>query len=176
MAYDNPLSNIEIDELLHDDVNIIDYSDFKSMNDINEAFEKSHNVVILYRWEPDSGHWCALIKHSENLIEFFDSFGGVPDHARRWNIQMRQASLGQDKPYLIMLLVKWMNEDKQHKLEYNHHIFQMKKYNTCGKWVCLRIWHNDMTLAQFIRKYKKLDDDDIIKIIKDKMKDDNKLY
>ena len=166
MVYDNPLSNEDIERLLHSDVSIIDYSEFKNIDKIEDIFKKSNNVVVLYRWSLRIGHWVALIRHSNYLIEFFDSFGSKPDGPLlHWSPALRQEILGQDKPYMNILLYKWMSQNRRHKLLYNEYTFQSKSFSTCGRWVVFRIWHADMPLSKFIKKYKDLDDDDIIAII-----------
>jgi hypothetical protein len=164
LKLDHPLSDDEIDKLLNDDVNIVTYNVFKNMTDINDVFKKSDNVILLYQWD-DGGHWVSIIKHDDNLIEYFGSFGIFPDSQLDWSPQMLNPKYGQEHKYLLNLIIKWLESNPLNKFEYNNHDYQSKYgTNTCGRWAVYRIWNKDIPLDQFLEQTKNLHDADIIKL------------
>src|ERR1700752_4623163 len=75
------LSNHDIMSLLHDKVNIVLYPDLHKYQNIDQLLDPYDCCIILYeaKSKPSPyGHWCALIKR-DNMIEFFNPYGGLPD-------------------------------------------------------------------------------------------------
>jgi hypothetical protein len=108
---DHPLSDTEIKKMLHDDVFITTYNIFEHMTDINSLFNSSNNIILLYQWADDTGHWVAIIKHNDHLIEYFGSFGIYPDSQLDWSPQMRNPKYGQQHNFFMNLIAKWLESD-----------------------------------------------------------------
>lgn len=138
---------------------IIKYSELKNYNNIEELLKKPLDyVIILYEQKINSGHWVLLSRY-DNTIEFFSSYGNFIDECLNWNTQDINNILGQDKPYLSILLNKV--KDK-YDIIYNSFDFQNKNnldISTCGRWVILRV-HTILLykqpLTDFIKTIKKL--------------------
>jgi hypothetical protein len=138
---------------------IIKYSELKKYNNIEELLKKPLDyVIILYEQKINSGHWVLLSKY-DNIIEFFSSYGNYIDECLNWNTQEINDILGQNKPYLSILLNKV--KDK-YDIIYNSFDFQNKNkldISTCGRWVVLRV-HTILlfkqSLSDFIKTIKKL--------------------
>jgi hypothetical protein len=137
---------------------IIKYSELKKYNNIDELLKKPLDyVIILYEQKINSGHWVLLSRY-DNTIEFFSSYGNFIDECLNWNTQEINNILGQDKPYLSILLNKVKN---QYDIIYNSFDFQSSNLDisTCGRWVVLRV-HTILlfkqSLSDFIKTIKKL--------------------
>ena len=69
------LSDTEILNLTDNQCKIISYQDLENYNDIDEVLTPFGATVILYQQKQKVGHWTVLIKHSNTLLEIFDSLG-----------------------------------------------------------------------------------------------------
>ena len=58
-------------------VNVVFYEDLYNYNNIDSLL-KNNAVILMYRSSPFFGHWTCLIR-SGDKIEFFDSYGDLPD-------------------------------------------------------------------------------------------------
>jgi len=138
---------------------IIKYSELKKYNNIEELLKKPLDyVIILYEQKINSGHWVLLSRY-DNTIEFFSSYGNFIDECLNWNTQEINDSLGQDKPYLSILLNKVKTK---YDIIYNSFDFQNENnldISTCGRWCILRV-HTILlfkqSLSDFIKTIKKL--------------------
>ena len=117
---------------------------------------KKSYCIILYQNSPNSGHWTCLLRKN-NIIEYFDSYGGKVDAPLKWISKEKNLKLGINKPYLSEML---KNSPNIYHLVYNDFDFQNLKnhdISTCGRWCLLRL---------LLYKYSDIMIDDFKKIIK----------
>lgn len=167
---DYALSDEEIKNLVKpDSVDIITYDKLGTFKRLDDVFKKSNNVVILFRFEPHAGHWVLLMKHNENLVEYFDSYGKIDFNLL--NEKNLNKELGQYQTYLSELLLHWKDQNKKNKVDYNQIRFQdLKKgfqTSTCGRYVIYRIRNRDVPLKDFqklfnLAKKKKINLDELV--------------
>ena len=161
MGEGNPeIAEIARDPMGDDDIRkyfpnakIMKYSELKNYHDITQLLPRPKTFFfLLYERSPNVGHWVLLSRYRDNgidTIEFFCSYGSKIDEPLTWTpIGIRQ-QLGEDKPYLSMLLDK-----SKFRTIYNPVQYQSKKSNiaTCGAYGTLRagelVRHNT-TLDEF---------------------------
>lgn len=167
---EQPLDDSEIRAYLGN-VPIINYSKFGEIADIMQELRKNPAIVFLYETSVNRGHWCCL-HYLDNNIYFFDSYGDPIDSQLLYNTNTENYDLGQNKPFLSMLLNKspcdvWYNDIK----------FQSdgNNINTCGRH-CINFILSKDSLLNYGAKMKKLRKelgvsyDDIVAININKMK------
>lgn len=148
------LSYADIVDILGFKILFVLYDDLEEIEDIEELFKPEYNncCLILIRTGPNVGHFVCITKDENNIITFVDPYGDHPDD------QLKHTNI-EYYPELSRLLLN-------HKgpIEYNNYKLQsLKKYkghtvNTCGRHCAL--W----------MKYKDIDIDDYIKIMKEAKK------
>lgn len=143
---DNPVVEEIIEEPMDDgdirayfpNAKIIRYSSLAKMSDIEQLLPKDKSYAfLLYEDSPGSGHWVVVLRYG-NTIEFFCSYGSKIDGPLRWYNPKDNVMLGQNKPYLSLLLKK---ADKKFKAIHNAVPFQSSKHGvaTCGAWDVMRV-------------------------------------
>lgn len=140
------------------DAKIMSYSELPEYNTIDELVPKDLDYVfLLYEEKPNYGHWVLISKYND-LIEYFDSYGGSIDEPLSWVPLEQRKQIGVGKPFLTDLLKNTNYND--YGLIYNAYDFQDdtdNKISTCGRWCCLRlktILNNRMPLITFINMMK----------------------
>lgn len=132
---------------------IIKYSELSQYNDITQLLPKDKSFFfLLYERSLNVGHWVLLSRYNDNgkdTIEFFCSYGSKIDAPLTWTPIGMRKQLGQDKPYLSMLLDK-----SPFRIIYNPVQYQSKKSNiaTCGAYDTLRaseLEKHNTTLEEF---------------------------
>ena len=75
------LSNNDIEKFFNGKINIYTYDQLSQFHNIDEVLSPYGRAIILYFWKrnPTEGHWIALFRTNRNTIEFFNSYGTVPD-------------------------------------------------------------------------------------------------
>lgn len=158
-------SNPEIAEIVEDpmgdddikkyfpNAKILKYSELKNYTDITQLLPKQKSFFfLLYERTLNVGHWVLVSRYKDNgidTIEFFCSYGSKIDAPLSWTPIGMRVQLGEDKPYLSMLLDK-----SKFRVIYNPVQYQSKKSNvaTCGAYDTLRaselVKHNT-TLDEF---------------------------
>lgn len=144
-----PLTDDEINRMLHEKTNIILYRDIHKYNCIDDMLDPYNCCVILLEREPNYGHWVAVTKHN-NDIEFFNSYGSsmapYPDDSLLLiDDEFRKKSF-QDYPYLSELLY-----NSQYELFYNEFQFQKKEdgIKTCGRHCVIRCILKDLNIYEY---------------------------
>ena len=140
-----PLSDEQVSILLNGDVTIIRYRDLYNYKTVNQLFNESNNVIILYETSSRVGHWIAII-NNDNYVEFFDSYGYKPDHEKEMIQSDFLKSSGQINNYVIHLL-----RGTNKKVIYNEKQLQQSNNNvsTCGRHCIVRIIMKDMPLKTY---------------------------
>ena len=77
---------------------IMQYSAFKKYNSIEQLLpKKPDSVFVLYEDSPKDGHWTCLTRDTANNINYFDSYGGVPDKPLSWTALQERHSTGRGR-------------------------------------------------------------------------------
>ena len=98
------LSDKDIRDILGDKCQIIKYSELSQYNTLSELLpDLVDYAVILYEEAQNSGHWVGLLKYN-NIYEFFDAYGLMPDKELLWVDLKARQSLNERIPYLTNLL------------------------------------------------------------------------
>ncbi len=153
------LSNSDILKLTDNKCNVMTYSELLNYPTLDKALGPHGALCVLYETSPRFGHWVAVIKVNDNLVEQFDPLSNKPD--RQWQFITDEYK---KKPYLSHLM-----KESPYKLSYNQYKFQKNKkgINTCGRWCALRIILKSLTLEQFkeVVTNKKQDTDFMVTLI-----------
>lgn len=140
-----PLSDKNIINLLNNDCFILLYKDLNKYNNIDDLFNKSNNIIILYQTTCNYGHWVALINHNK-YIEFFDSYGFFPEDPKQFMTKKWLVRSGQDNNYILYLL-----STSNKKCIYNNKKMQDSRpyVATCGRHCVIRIKLKHMSLKKY---------------------------
>lgn len=144
-----PLSGNQIKESLGGHTKIITYKELKQYDNIDDVLYPYDNVVILYETKPRYGHWVCIMKHKNNIIEYYDPYGEFVDEPLNHIERPFKYMLGGDFPYLSYLLYI-----SPYDIIYNDKQLQEKNDNiaTCGRHIISRILLNEIPL----KKYQKI--------------------
>lgn len=155
-----PLSETQVLDLVQGKANVIRNIDLNKYHSIDEMLEPYGACFLLYESRLHYGHWCCLIRYN-NLLEFFDPYGGFPDSQLNYINPDFLRESGQDNQWLTRLLV---DDSCQYDLSYNDHPFQHMKEGvaTCGKWSALRMTLKELPLAEFKKLFLGKDSDDLV--------------
>lgn len=151
------LSNHDIKKALNNNVNIITYNDLSYYNNIKKAFNHKKFLVILFENKKNFGHWCCLFFHNNNTLEFFDSYGLMPDDELKFTSNVFRKNNNMLLPHLTYLLLK-----SPYNIEYNNYKFQSynNNTNTCGRWVIVRLLYNDININDFYKIFGNIKNSD----------------
>lgn len=142
-----PMSDLDIKHYIPKPT--VKYCELARYNTIEELLPKAVDcVVMLVEHKLNNGHWVCLLRYN-NTIEFFDSYGKPPSYSLKYNSKLVNNELGQDKPYLNILLDK-----TPMKVIYNNVDYQRDKpdINSCGAhcvFRCLQLLHNGLILSKY---------------------------
>lgn len=138
------LSDGEI-HILTPNINVVSYPDIYKYPSIDALLGGRNACYILYCVKEGYGHWCCLTKRN-NIVEFFDSYGGYPDTQLKYIPKKYAKNSHQDKEYLLSLLHR-----SPYIITYNSYKFQKKQkgVNTCGRWCALRVIFRELPLIEF---------------------------
>jgi hypothetical protein len=177
------MDDIKYEPMGDDDINyyfpnskILTIKELSNYNNIDELLNNPNDhVFLLYEHSLNKGHWVLLTRYEDldgdNIIEYFDSYGGYIDHPYTWSNPDKLKKLGQGKAYLTNLL------NDEHNVIWNGFDFQNKKdleISTCGRHCCNRLMmllNNNMPLDEYIKWMKQLKKennlsfDDIVSIL-----------
>ncbi len=96
------MSSDEFNKMLGSDASkhIIKYSDLEDKTDINDVIPESRGYrIILIETKQNTGHWTTLVKFSNNIFVWFDSYGLAPDQEFEFiPVKMQQILDEQSKP------------------------------------------------------------------------------
>jgi hypothetical protein len=113
---------------------------------LNDLFRLSDYVVINYLSRENYGHWvCLYYNRRDNIINFFDSYGGMPDDQLKFIPYNFRLASNQNYPYLLKMLYRYKGE-----VQYNYKKLQGPNTTTCGRWCGLYLKYCDLlTIDQF---------------------------
>lgn len=126
----------EVEKIAGSDLKLTISPDFKDINSIDDLFyPNSNKALLLYQTEDYGnmkiGHWCCLLRFSNNDIAFYDSYGDMPDIVLKTMPDWYRKKTGQTRKELSRLL----HDSKYKYLHYNPHQHQehYRGINTCGR-------------------------------------------
>lgn len=169
---DIALSDDEVLKLVDGKANLILYPDLHKYNNIDEILNPYGACILLYESKPKYGHWCCIFKVNDNLIEYFNPYGGFhegyPDQSLEYIPMEFRLKSYQYYPYLSFLMY-----NSPYKLSYNEYQFQKhnKNIKTCGRWCGLRICFKNLSLdhfyklIKFIKKELQIDSDHLVTLL-----------
>lgn len=147
---DIALSDTQVLKLINGRANLILYPNLHKYQTIDEILEPYGACIILYEAMPRYGHWCCIFKVNNQLLEYFNPYGGFhegfPDESLEYIPMSFRLKSKQYYPYLSILMY-----ESPYQLSYNEFAFQKHGSNikTCGRWCALRIVFKNLTLNQF---------------------------
>jgi hypothetical protein len=138
-------------------VKVLVYPQLNQVNVITDILpENICCVFILLRTTENSGHWCSLCRHNDNIY-YFDSYGVSPDGEMSKIAPNMQYELHENTKSLTRLIRTMPNG---FTFAYNKVQFQQYKpyINTCGKWslVFCKCIFNGLSLNDFQTRMKLL--------------------
>jgi len=143
-----PLNGQELMKILNKKSNIMFYSELKDFNNIDDILINNSCILFEESTIGPIGHWVCVIKRSNNIIEFFDSFGAKPDSYLKYLPKNFRNKKGMSKPHLTCLLY-----DSPYRIEYSEYKLQNINASTCGRWCVSRINNKNLSIDQFAKYY-----------------------
>lgn len=142
---DVALSNFDLIKMLDGKANVVIYPNLINYESIDDVLGPYGACFLLFETRPKFGHWVSLLKRN-NVIEFFNSYGGYPDDSLKYIPSHYREVSGQNTPLLSLLLL-----NSPYELEYNEFDFQKhnKNIKTCGRWGVIRLLLKNLNLYQF---------------------------
>jgi hypothetical protein len=139
-----PLNGLQI-RLLNPYAEVITYPELQNYDNIEDVFNGKQKIIILYLLQNEhSGHWTTLFKNSDGM-NFFDSYGVMPDYQFELLNPQKRAKLNQEQDYLNNHLLK------DYKVIYNNITYQSpdKGIATCGCFVSHRLANSHLNDIQY---------------------------
>lgn len=151
-AEKHSLTNDELLKLCRHKAKIMTYPELAKYKHVDDILKPHGALIILYETRFHYGHWVCLIKHKKNKLEFFDSYGLMPDDELEFVPKHFRKANNMDYPHLTYLLYT-----SNYQIEYNHTKLQSKleDVNTCGRWVGMRINMRSYSLPKFVEFFTK---------------------
>lgn len=147
-------SGKEIIEALDGKTRIIRNSEMYKYKTIDEILHPFNCCVVLYETKPRYGHWCCIIKHSNNVLEFFDPYGKSVDKQLKYIPEPYKKESKQDFPQLIRLFL-----NSPYNIEINK--MQVQKFNadvsSCGRHCAFRLILKHLPLSEYQKLMKNED-------------------
>jgi hypothetical protein len=176
----SPLTSDELQKLFPFPIRIIRYGLLPSFQNLDQILDPYGAAIILFETEvlngnPNqmkiknpkksapiySGHYVALCRSVDDdnnpSINFFDSYGIIPDDEKKYIDKEFQSIIGTSYNYLSQLLLH-ANNNYDEVIEYNQIRFQKmdKNVSTCGRYCAIRVLLKEFPLDQFQEFMKRL--------------------
>jgi hypothetical protein len=144
-------SGEDIRRLCDKQVRIMKYSDLAHHATLDDALGKHGAAVILYETKPNYGHWIAVHRVKNGVVEVFDPYGESIDAPLEY-INPEFARQSGQWPILSELL----KNSGYRRVVFNDVPLQRFRsdMNTCGRWCGLRIALRELPLQQFVKLFK----------------------
>lgn len=143
------LSAADIYRLLNHKTNVILYRDLAYVNKIEDVM-RNGSCVILYESKDNSGHWCCIFLRGPKEIQWFDSYGLLPDSELQFIRRNYRRRSNQYFTHLTKLLLDWMRRTGGVVKYSEYRLQKLKKGdNTCGRFVVLRLLLRDLDEDEF---------------------------
>ena len=140
---------------------VIPYKKLYQITSLDSQLSRTPYIFILYEYEPNYGHWTLLFKQGSKRVEFFDSYGTLPDSIqKKFPKKLRNEYGYQHKEVVDLMLNSKLNK------EYNNYKLQSKNRSvkTCGRWCILRALASDVYIDDFAKMFlfKRLSPDQLV--------------
>jgi hypothetical protein len=144
-AEDVDLTGQDIRTKTNNGVLPMSYSELAKYQTIDQLFQRSNYICLLYETRSNYGHWVLISKLSENTVEFFDPYGLSVDQELKYVPDNYRKELNEDIPHLTLLLRGYKVVSSNSKLQ------KFKEnVNTCGRHCVMRYKLRKMTLHHYI--------------------------
>jgi len=142
------LSADEIIKALEGRCNLITYKEIYNFPTLDDLLGEYGCCIILYEFIIGMGHWVTIFKVNDHKVEFFDSYGYIPDNEFSFIPKTFQNEYYPYNRYLTKLLY-----ESNYKIEYNHTPLQSKGngINTCGRYVVNRLLNRNIPLKEYVK-------------------------
>ncbi len=159
------LSADEMIKALDGRCNLITYKEIYDFPTLDDLLGKYGCCIILYEFKKNYGHWVTIFRVNDHKVEFFDSYGFIPDNEFAFIPKTFQNEYYPYNRYLTKLLY-----ESNDKVEYNHDHLQSKGngINTCGRYVVNRLLNRNIPLKKYVKILQSDKDnspDDIVSIL-----------
>lgn len=145
-----PLNNDQVQRISGKILTLIPNTDMSNYSNILDLFATNY-VLINYLINENYGHWVGLhLDKNNSKITYFDSYGKMPDEARKYIPMKYRVESNQEYPHLLKLMDDWTS--KGGEVHYNNEQLQMysKDIQTCGRWVGYYFrWCDEVTVEEF---------------------------
>ena len=140
------------------DGKILKFSELSKYNNIEELLPNDKDFkLILTETEPNSGHWCCLLRKDKKVI-WFDSYGIIGDGELKFISRMMNKMLNQEVHQIHRLFKTCKSAGLIS--EYNHYKYQNEgdEIATCGRWCTFFILMSNLNyslkqMEEFIEKW-----------------------
>ena len=151
------LTNTDIKKILGKRINIIPYPELKKYSSFDSCFQNNGCCIIFFETVSDSvGHWQCIFKTSDNSYEFFDSYGLKPSGDKNYIQRKILIELDEIKPYLPNIINNELQSGSNVIFNANDYQQWANDVSTCGRHVCTRLLHRNLSEKQyyaFLKKY-----------------------
>ena len=161
------LSNLNIIDFLGNfdiPIKFVPYHELPNIEHIDDILP----CILLYELGRTMGHWVALFRDNNGIINYFDSLGKLPDN---WlgnfdNYARDKKKWGADYTHLIDLMVRDLDQfgvAKNNNIIWNQYQLQAFDTFTCGYWCACRLLFNQININNegfhdLFKKFKNKDD------------------
>lgn len=156
------LSGEQVNKIAEGKARILSYSELERHDTLDSAFGGKNAMILLYEIRSGSGHWVAVIKHPNNIIEFMDSYGLKLDTELQYtHFYFNEHGV----PHLTRLI----QESGMELIENTIRLQQFKEHvNTCGRFASFRVRLMNKSLKEFQAMFlnnKQYSPDELISIL-----------
>jgi hypothetical protein len=147
-------SGRDILRILDGKTKIISYDMLSDMKNIDDLFGEFNSVCILYKTQPNYGHWTCVLRH-RNSVEFFDPYGYFIDD--QFNYIPEEHKLPK---YLSNLIL-----NSGLNVEYNDEKLQGDTTATCARHCCMRIAMKNIPIDNYcamMKNFRGMKPDEIV--------------
>ena len=155
---------------------ILSYPDLATVAKIEDLLPQDKSYFcLLYLQQPNSGHW-VLVYRDRDVINFFCSYGSMPNTPLGWISKEQNEALGQGTPYLMNLFNASPLPVDVNKIDYQSN--RNMDIATCGRHDVFRLHtflhdHLDMkeyyTLMKHLKENSRMSYDEIVSDIINKI-------
>lgn len=147
-----PFSGRNILEATDNKTRIMTYPEIHKYDTIDQILEPHNCCVILYESKPKYGHWVCILKHPNNVLEFFDPYGFSVDEQFKFINEDYRKQSHQSYPLLCRMFL-----NSPYRIQINKMKIQKyeKDVSSCGRHCAFRIISRDVPLNEYQKMMKK---------------------
>lgn len=144
------LSSLDVMDLVDHRAKLLTYTELAEYDTLDQALGRHGALILLYLTSENYGHWCCVFKYGKDTIQFFDSYGKMPDDQLLFVPEYFRKESKQNHTHLTYLLY-----NSGYNVRYNQYVLQESKQDiaTCGRWVATRINLRHMNEDRFANMF-----------------------